>query len=85
VILDFFFFTFSIKWVGRAMGNEASNWDGLFRESAQRGREGAVKAVHLSIALRVVWRFSIVGDPTQQASRSGIGGSQTLLVGHGIS
>ena len=24
-----FFFTFPKKWVGRAMGNEASNWDGL--------------------------------------------------------
>ena len=29
VILEFFFFTFPNKWVGRAMGNEALNWDGL--------------------------------------------------------
>ena len=31
VILEFvfFFFTLPNKWVGRAMGNEALNWDGL--------------------------------------------------------
>ena len=30
VILDFFFFfTFPKKWVGRAVGNKALNWDGL--------------------------------------------------------
>ena len=32
VILEFvlfFFFTFPNKWVGRVMGNEALNWDGL--------------------------------------------------------
>ena len=27
----FFYFTFPKKWVGRAMGNEALNWDGLFK------------------------------------------------------
>ena len=26
---EFFFLTFPKKWVGRAMGNEALNWDGL--------------------------------------------------------
>jgi len=32
VILEFFFFfTFPKKWIGRAMGNEALNWDGLMR------------------------------------------------------
>lgn len=27
---ELFFFTFPKKWVGRAMGNEALNWDGLY-------------------------------------------------------
>ena len=31
VNLEFFFFTFRKKWVGRAMGNETFYWDGQTR------------------------------------------------------
>ena len=33
MILDFFFFTFPKKWVGRAMGNETFHGDGLKKDS----------------------------------------------------
>ena len=29
LLWNFFFFTFRIKWVGQAMGNETFYWDGL--------------------------------------------------------
>ena len=57
----------------------------LLRQSGQHGQESAVKTFHLSIALRVVWRCAGVWANHRAVQASGITGSQTPLLGHGVS